>query len=167
MSIDLTELERFLANQLQEDKEIALKVGAEETDKIIKENFANEGANVEGGPWKKKKNPDGRKTLTGKTTMLSTTAGAYADIPNDQIVMHSNTPYDEIHNEGGTIHIPEHQRKIKNKGGFANKKHKKTKDVTIPAHDITIEKREFLTVGNKLDDVQDKMKEAVEHRHRS
>ena len=79
---------------------------------FINENFQKQGFQGESfEPWDKR-NPDrdpGRPVLTGKGT-AHLKKSPFDSYPDDHTVkITSNLPYSQIHNEGGTITIPERE----------------------------------------------------------
>lgn len=179
MSVDLSGLENYLNDAVKHDAETAVRVGTLEADKAVKENFEKQGAGTPGGAWQKKKKPDGRNTLTGKSGALMNSAGAVEDMPNLSINLVSNTPYDEIHNTGGTIHMPARTMKFKEKeitlkngttkkvSRFAKNSRKRgVESKDIEAYDITIPKREFLVLNTEqIERMENNIEEAISLNH--
>jgi phage gpG-like protein len=101
MSIDISEITNELNKRMETEKEKILNVMEIEAKKAIDRNFETEGH----GAWAKKKKPDGRKTLQGKTGNLMRTS-AVKDSSRNMIIISSNLlakAYARIQQEGGEI----------------------------------------------------------------
>ncbi len=86
-------------------------------------------------------------------------SGIHYQVTGDaKVEVGSNTKYAAIHQLGGTIEIPARQvmvryRSLAGRVLFADKKHKRAteRQVTIPAHQVSIPARPFLGISSADD----------------
>ncbi|PZP41218.1 MAG: hypothetical protein DI598_18490 [Pseudopedobacter saltans] len=152
---ELSEMERYI----QED--VFTVIGVESVNHF-KENFQNEG--FDDKKWESRKTKRSGSTNNQKILTKSGDLAESIDyrVEGSTVVVSSDLPYSEIHNEGGTIHVPEKERVVTHKvhtGGkyigktlFAknNENASFSKKAKVGAHDITMPKRQFMGNSPKL-----------------
>lgn len=129
-------LEARLHTVLTGVKRTVLKIAQIEGDISIKRNFAAQGRPEK---WKKKKRPDGRSILTGKSGNLLRTINSAIDYSIEQVLFGSDLIYSKVHNEG--LEIPKRKGGSVKKGGSVFKSKSKSTGGTIK-----MPKREFLVI---------------------
>lgn len=156
MDQDINNIANNLWEYLRSRNSLALKIGREEFRKSIIMNFQRQGSTI---PWAKKKRPDGRAILTGKSGRLQRELNVF--IENDEtITASSSLPYSKIQNEGGTINMPARKlrfRKLKKnevtgkrRTVFASSKHKRiSKEKVSKPYTITIPARPYLVIAEQ------------------
>lgn len=142
----LMEIKRSLALSSAKLRINMLKILELEAKKSINLNFRTGGH----GRWDAKSRPDGRAILTGRTGRLQRTVSVFRNDKALSIILGSNLPYSQIHNEGGVIQRKAGTiklRKTKKGNRFASYKHKRAvRTVSRRAYSIRIPKREFLVI---------------------